>query len=200
MRYNKGRHLKCAALTFFERNCTMKRIIALILCLGMFAAAAAGCGGQAKEPVATGDEAKSKSVSDYKNTYEGLLNYLSAWGYINPLKDNEGVTYTNMTAELIGAKQGRRFTAMNTKNTTIEIYEYDLNKLDATADEVRSSVEKNNTFQNLFDEKVNNVYLTKNGRYMMIYNDTSINDDTKDTDENYKNRQECIDKFLEFDK
>ena len=72
--------------------------------------------------------------------------------------------------------------------------------LDATADEVRSSVEKNNTFQNLFDEKVNNVYLTKNGRYMMIYNDTSINDDTKDTDENYKNRQECIDKFLEFDK
>ena len=177
----------------------MKRIIALILCLGIFAAAAAGCGGSSKEPVATGDEAKNTDVSAYKNTYDDLLNYLSAWGYINPLKDNEGITYSNMTAELIGAKQGRRFTAMHTKNTTIEIYEYDLNKLDATADEVRSSVEKNNTFQNLFDEKVENVYLTKMGRYMMIYNDTSINDDTKDTDDNYKSRQEVIEKFMAFD-
>lgn len=179
----------------------MKRIIALILCVGIFAAAAAGCGGAGQQITATGDEAVNKNVEAYKNTYEDLLTYLSAWGYINPLKENEGKTYNVMTAELIGAKRGKRFTAQHTKDTAIEIYEYDTSdKWDATADEVVSSVEKTNTFQNLFDETVENSYMSKNNKYMMVYTDKTINDDTKDTDDNYVKMQEVIEKFIAFDR
>ena len=98
----------------------MKRIIALLLCVGMFAAVAAGCGG-GQQLTATGDEATNKSAAAYKDTYADLLTYLSAWGYINPLEANKGKSYTEMKAELIGAKQGRRFTAQHTTDTTIKI-------------------------------------------------------------------------------
>lgn len=177
----------------------MKRIIALLLCVGIFAVAAAGCAGGA-QTTATGDEAASTELSAYQNTYEGLLNYLSAWGYINPLEKNENITYNEMRANLIGAKEGRRFIAQHTKDTNIEIYEYDLTNLDATADEVRGSVAETGTFTNLLDETVKNVYLSAKGKYMMIYTDKTINDDTKETDENYQKRQEVIDKFMAFDR
>lgn len=176
----------------------MKKIIALLLCLGMFAAVCAGCGGP--QITATGDEANNKSADAYKDTYDDLLNYLSAWGYINPLEKNKGVTYTEMRADLIGAKQGRRFNAQHTKNATIELYEFDLSKSNATADEVLSSVKADGSFKNLFGDKVDSVYLSSNGKYLMVYNDTSIKDDTKDTDENYTKRQEVIDKFKKFKK
>ena len=177
----------------------MKRIIAFLLCAGMFAAVAAGCGG-AKQPTATGDEAANTSVSAYQNTYTDLLTYLSALGYINPLTENENVTYSVMRADLIGAKRGKRFNAMHTKDTTIEIYEFDPADRNATADEVLGSVRNNGTFKNLFGDEVNNVYLSKNGRYLMIYNDTSIKDDSKDTDENVKKRDEVVEKFTAFDR
>ena len=177
----------------------MKKIIALLLCIGLFAAVAVGCGGQ-KQAVATGDEAKSLKASDYKDNFDGLCTYLSAWGYINPLADNKGVTYTVMNADIIGAKQGRRFTANadKIKDTVIEIYEYDLSKLNDSAKEVRSSVEKDGTFVNLVGETVKNVYLSNNGKYMMIYTDHTIKDDTKETDDNYKMREEVVGKFKTF--
>lgn len=180
----------------------MKRIIALLLCIGMFAAVAAGCGGTGKQEVATGDEAASLNAGDYKDTYDGLCTYLSALGYINPLEDNKGVTYTVMNSELIGAKQGRRFVAKHTKDTSIEIYEYDLDGLKASPDEaaetVRASVAKNGTFVNLIGETVKNVYLSDNGKYLMIYNDTTIKDDTKEDEDNVKARAEVIAKFKAF--
>ena len=199
MRYNIGRHRKTgAALTLFERTIIMKRIIALLLCIGMFAAVAAGCGGTTKEETATGDEAKSLKASDYKDDFNGLCTYLSAYGYINPLEDNKGVTYTVMKAEIIGAKQGRRFTAKKSKDTTIEIYEYDLKKLDDTAKDVIESVKNDGTFINLVGETVDDVYMSNNGKYLMIYNDTTINADTKEDDDNYKTRADIVKKFKAF--
>lgn len=177
----------------------MKKIIALILCVGMLAAVAAGCGG-GKQAEATGDEAANTGVSAYQNTYKDLLTYLSAWGYINPLEKNEGVTYTKMRADLIGAKQGKRFNAIHTKDTTIEIYEFDTAARNATADEVLNEVRSSGTFKNLFGEEVKDVYLSKSGRYLMIYNDTTIKDDSKDTDENVKKRAEVVEKFNAFDR
>ena len=176
----------------------MKRIIALLLCVGMFAAVAAGCGGNTKQETATGDEAVSKNASDYKDNFEGLCTYLSAFGYINPLEDNKGITYTVMNAEIIGAKQGRRFTAKKTKDTTIEIYEYDLAKLNDTAKTVINSVKNDGTFLNLVDETVDDVYMSNNGKYMMIYNDTTITNDTKEEEDNYKMRAEIVEKFKTF--
>ena len=174
----------------------MKKIIALLLCLGIFAAAAAGCGGP--QITATGDEATNKSADAYKDTYDDLLTYLSAWGYINPLEKNKGVTYTEMRADLIGAKQGRRFNAQHAKDVTIELYEFDLSKQNATADEVMTSVKTNGSFKNLFGDSVDGVYLSGKGKYMMVYNDASIKDDTKETDENYTKRQDVIEKFEAF--
>lgn len=176
----------------------MKKIIALLLCIGVFAAVAAGCGGNSKTETATGDEAVSKNASDYKDNFEGLCTYLSAFGYINPLEDNKGVTYTVMKAEIIGAKQGRRFVAKKTKDTTIEIYEYDLSKLNNDAKTVIESVKKDGTFVNLVGETVKNVYLSNNGKYMMIYTDTTINENTKEDEDNYKTRAEVIEKFKTF--
>ena len=182
----------------------MKRIIALLLCIGLFASVAAGCGGSGKQPTATGDEAVSKKATDYKNDFSGLCTYLSALGYINPLEDNKGITYTVMSADIIGAKQGRRFTATHRKDTTIEIYEFDLKKLASTPDEaattVLASVKKDGTFKNLVGETVKNVYLSNKERYMMIYTDTSINGDTKKTDKNYQAREEVVKNFKNFDR
>lgn len=178
----------------------MKRITALLLCLGMFAAVTAGCGGAGKQVTATGDEAVNTNVSAYKNTYKDLLTYLSASGYINPLESNKDITYNEMKANLIGAKRGRRFNAQHAKNATIEIYEYDPANLDETAKKVIESVKTTGTFKNLFDETVFDVFLTAGGRYMLIYNDTSITDDTKDTDDNYQKRQEVVDCFMKFDR
>lgn len=193
---------KVLPLTFCERTNIMKRIIAILLCVGMLAFAAAGCGTNQKPTVATGDEAASLKASDYKNNFTGLCNYLSALGYINPLEDNKGVTYTVMKSEIIGASEGRRFTAQHTEKTTIEIYEFDLAALQSTPDEaatkVIDSVKKDGTFTNLIGETVKNVYLSKNGRFLMIYNDTTITDNSKDSDKNVENRAEVIEKFENF--
>ena len=178
----------------------MKKILELLLCVGMFLFAAAGCGGSQKSVTATGDEAKSLSASAYDDDFKGLCNYLSALGYISPKSENKDVTYSEMKAELIGAKKGsgRRFQAVHTKDTVIELYEYDLKDLNQTADEVRASVEKDGTFVNLIGETVKNVYLSNNKKYLMIYTDNTIDDDTKDTDSNYKSREEVVKKFKEF--
>lgn len=181
----------------------MKRILAIIICAVMFAALAAGCGGSKPSENATGDEAYKdtytlkKNVTEYEDSLKGLCQYFGALGYINPIETDNNKTlglYSNMRGELIGAKEGtgKRFLAKKTKDTTIELYEYDLNNLDAKAKEVRESVQKNNTFVNLVGETVENVYLSNNGKYLMIYND-------KSSDKDEKIMKEIIDKFKTFD-
>ena len=96
-------------MIIFERILIMKRILAFILCAGIFAAVAAGCGGTQKSAVATEDEAyKStytlkKNVNDYDDTLKGLCQYFGALGYINPIDKNQDITYSDMKGELIGA-------------------------------------------------------------------------------------------------
>ena len=194
--------------TTLERILIMKKILAIILCAGMFAAVAAGCGGSKQSEVATNDEAYKatytlkKNVNDYKDDLNGLCEYFGALGYINPIEKNKGLTYSDMKGELIGAKvdTGKRFLAKHTKDTVIELYEYDLKNLNATADEVRASVQKDGTFVNLIGETVKNVYISDNGKYLMIYTDSTISGDTKETDANYKAREEVVKKFKAFHK
>lgn len=177
----------------------MKKIIALLLCLGIFAATATGCLGAGTAPeTATGDEASSLNAADYKDNFDGLCNYLSAHGYINPVDKN---LYVVMEASLIGAAQGKKFNARHVANAVIEIYEYDLSKLDDTAKSVRASVEKNGSFSILDMDEVKNVCLSDSGKYLMIYTDPSINDDNPDKNsDNYKKRAEVIELFKAFKK
>ena len=160
----------------------MKKLCAAILAAVMFAAVASGCfGAGQKAAVATGDEAASQNASDYENNFEGLCNYLASFGYINPVDENADVTFTVMDASLIGAAKGRRFTEQTMKKANIEIYEYSDTK-NATADEV-----------------LKNALLSDNGKYLMVYKDQTIDESKTDAD-NYKLREEIIEKFKEFHK
>lgn len=181
---------------FFERKDKMKKLFAAILAAAMFAVIATGCFGMGqKQAVATGDEAASQKAEDYENDFEGICNYLASFGYINPVRDNVDVTYTVMDASLIGADKGRKFTEQTQKKATIEIYEY-ADQKNATADEVISSVKKDGTFTILELPSVN-AMLSDNGKFLMIYNDKSI-DENKPEDDNYKLREEITEKFKTF--
>ena len=102
-----------------------------------------------------------------------------------------------MDASLIGAAKGRRFTEQTMKKANIEIYEYSDTK-NATADEVLKSVKDNGTFSILELPEVN-ALLSDNGKYLMVYKDQTIDESKTDAD-NYKLREEIIEKFKEFHK
>lgn len=176
----------------------MKKILAALAAAIMISVCTTGCFGMGqKTAVATGDEALSQEAADYENNFEGLCNYLASFGYINPVKDNEDVTYVSMDYEIIGADKGRKFTEQTKKKATIEIYEYTPGSTNATADEVLKSVKDGGKFTIYDLPEVNNVYLSNNGKYMMIYIDKSINEDNTESDE-YKLREDIVTKFKEF--
>ena len=149
----------------------------------------------AKPAVATGDEAKSQNAADYPDTYEGLCNYLASFGYINPLKDNADVTYVVMDYALVGATHGRRYTEQTKKKATIEIYDYSEAR-SATADEILAGIKDKGTFTVLGLPEIKAI-LSNNGKYMMVYNDKSINENNEEQEE-YKLRQEIVEKFKTF--
>ena len=181
----------------------MKRILAALLCAGLIMVFASGCmGGQQVNPedVATGDEASSLDAADYSNDLDGLSKYFSAYGYIN-YKDTSKAT--EMDASLIGAKTGKKFTAVkiddkDVKNITIELYEFNTEEKKSTADEVIASVKSNGTFSILNLPEVK-AYLSDNGKFLMIYTDKGL-DESKTDSENYKWREEVLEKFKSFHK
>ena len=175
----------------------MKKIIAALLAAVVITISASGCmGGMGAKPaVATGDEAKSQNAADYPDTYEGLCNYLASFGYINPLKDNDDVTYVVMDYALVGATHGRRYTEQTKKKATIEIYDYSEAR-SATADEILAGIKDKGTFTVLGLPEVKAI-LSNNGKYMMVYNDKSINENNEEQEE-YKLRQEIVEKFKTF--
>lgn len=181
----------------------MKRVIAALLCAGLIIVFCAGCFGTQQanpEDVATGDEASSLNANDYKNDLEGLSNYFAAYGYVNPKDSTKCV---EMDASLIGAKAGKKYTAVKiddkeVKNITIELYEYDTEKLPATADEVISSVKSSGTFRILELPEVK-ATLSDNGKFLMVYTDKGLDEKKTDSD-NYKWREEVLEKFKGFHK
>lgn len=186
-----------------ERTVFMKRVIAALLCAGLIMVFGSGCFGMPQanpEDVATGDEASSLNANDYKNDLEGLSNYFAAYGYVNPKDKTKCV---EMDASLIGAKAGKKFTAVKiddkeVKNITIELYEFDTEKLPATADEIISSVKSKGTFT-ILDLPDVKATISDNGKFLMIYNDKGL-DESKTESDNYKWREEVLEKFKEFHK
>lgn len=185
-------------IIFFEGIDIMKKFFAAILAAAMIILCAAGCTGVQKPKVATSDEAVSLNAADYNNDFEGLCNYLWANGYINPHKDNKDITYTEMDYALIGAVNGRKFIEQTKKSANIEIYEFDTEKPSKTATEIINSVKTNGTFT-ILDLPEVNAYLSDNGKFLMIYNDKTI-DENKTDSESYKLREEILEKFKEFHK
>ena len=194
-----GDVLQTSPIFFCKGLILMKKIIAALAAALMISVFTTGCFGMGqKTAVATGDEALSQEAADYENNFEGLCNYLASFGYINPVSDNEDVTYVSMDYELVGADKGRKFTEQTKKKATIEIYEFNTDKKNATADEVIKSVKNDGVFK-IYDLPEVKALLSDNGKYMMIYTDKSINEENTESDE-YKLRDEIVTKFKEFHK
>ena len=108
-----------------------------------------------------------------------------------------------MDLSLVGAKAGKKFTAVriddkDVKNITIELYEFNTGENKSTADEIIASVKSNGTFSILNLPEVK-AYLSDNGKFMMIYTDKGLDEKKTDSD-NYKWREEVLEKFKAFHK
>ena len=68
-----------------------------------------------------------------------------------------------------------------------------------TAKEIVKEVKDSNSFTIIEGYPVNAAYLSNNGKYLMIYNDTKIDKDNPKKDSNeYKARENAVEDFLAF--
>ena len=159
----------------------MKKIILAVLC-AIVVLSLSGCfqGGQQYENIDTTQAVDPDSISqtDYPNTLDGLVSYFKALHYLP--KNTEP---TEMLSEVIGAKKGYRYIfTVNGSQTIVELYEYDPAALDENAQRVIGEVKENGSFHLFNKEGVDTdttypAYLSDNGKYMMLYTDTSNNND-----------------------
>ncbi|MCH4238656.1 MAG: hypothetical protein LKF71_00020 [Oscillospiraceae bacterium] len=167
----------------------MKRafIIVAVAVLAAVSCAACGAGDVTASGLAASSSAASSTVSSavseqsassstttvdaakYADNVTGLATYMGACGYV----EGGGL---QLEYQLIGAKNGYRYsTSVNHKATiTVEFYEYDKANLNDTAKKTLDSVKQNGYFT-LFNKNVN-ASLSDNGKYLMIYKDTDTSD------------------------
>lgn len=97
------------------------------------------------------------------------------------LVGNAGVSGTaeTMRGDMIGAKAGVRYKYDHNgkNNVTLELYEFDPDKLDATGEKVLSDVKLTGKFT-VFGQQVSAVP-SRNGKYLMVYKNTADDDDNK---------------------
>lgn len=170
----------------------MKKII--VLCIAAFSTVLlTACGaGDVQGPDSQSSDVstqESKVESDvnqdnYEDNVNGLKKYFEDMGYVSsdPVK---------MSAQFIGAKEGYRYQFKYEKSdVTVELYEYDLDNLNSTANRVIDSVNSNGYF--MMDKTQVDAYMSDNGRYMLIYSDNS-----KD-EANVNRKDEVINNFKTF--
>lgn len=137
-----------------------------------------------------GDAASSEkpklSDADVDDTLDGLCKFLA---------DHGGVSgdAAQMAPEFIGAKSGvqYKFSYEGTNNVVVELYEYDPENLDETAQAVQESVKKDNSFM-VIGQQVTDAYLSDSGKYLMIYKDT------QGGEKNELHKQEIVQAFQSF--
>lgn len=179
----------------------MKKIIALITAGVIAASLLAGCGNDpltagTAAPAATDEsgaaatEQTEKKINreSYDKSLEGLAEYFNDLGYISNEKDKTA----KMEAKLIGAKKGNRY-SYNTAR--VELYVFDTKNPNETADTVIDSVERDGSFT-LYDKKIE-AFLSDNRKYLMIYTDSAIGDDT--SSDAYKTKQAAIKALKDFE-
>lgn len=185
----------------------MKKIISALLMASVIAISAAGCGyndaleqaSKANQQTTSASQSASEQTSKeaekvYKDSFDGLCSYMQDKGYYT-----DKAVKTEMDASFIGAKQGVKYSISN--NLAIELYEYDTTKLNDTAKEIVKEVKESNSFTIIEGYPVNAAYLSDNGKYLMIYNDTKIDKNKPDKNSNeYKVRENAVKDFLAFQK
>lgn len=185
----------------------MKKIISALLMASVIAISAAGCGyndaleqaSKANQQTTSASQSASEQTSKeaekvYKDSFDGLCSYMQDKGYYT-----DKAVKTEMDASFIGAKQGIKYSISN--NLAIELYEYDTAKLNDTAKKIVKEVKESNSFTIIEGYPVNAAYLSDNGKYLMIYNDTKIDKNKPDKNSNeYKARENAVKDFLAFQK
>ncbi len=173
----------------------MKKIIILALAIVM-AGTMAACGmgdvggatssapAQSVASVPTVSKVDAQGMDD---TLAGLEKYLAANSAISG-------NATEMDATFIGAKSGAKyqFDFNGKSNVTVELYEYDTASLNEKAQTVLNDVKSKGTFT-IMSQNVPGV-ISDNGKYLMIYKDTSS------ADQNKAHQTEVTKLFKEFKK
>ena len=156
----------------------MKKILIIALAVVM-AATMAACGmgdvGSASStPAATASsQVASKPSSDsYEDSLLGLEKYLAANSMISG-------SATEMKADFIGADKGAKYVVSfnGTNNVTVELYQFNTDKLSDTAKTVLDSIKKNGTYPIMGQEVAGT--LSNSGKYLMVYKDTVTADTNK---------------------
>ena len=171
----------------------MKKILILALAVAM-AGSLAACGmgdvgGAQPAASSVSSQAVSSAVGsdNMEDSLAGLEKYLAANSAISG-------TPTEMKADFIGAKRGAKylFSYNGKNNVTVELYEFDTGSLSSQATAVLDEVKAKSQFT-IMNQKVPAV-ISDNGKYIMIYKDTS------GSDQNKKHQEDVAKLFKEFKK
>lgn len=158
----------------------MKKILILALAVVMAGTMAAcgmgdvgGASSNTASQAASSQAAVSKpDVASFDDNLVGMEKYLAANSVISG-------DPTEMKADFIGAVKGAKyqFGYNGNNNVTVELYEFDLNKMNDTAKTVQSDVKSKGSFT-IMSQQVPAV-LSDSGKYLMIYKDTATGDQNK---------------------
>lgn len=160
-------------------NKSMKRILAVCLVI-ITALSLTAC---AQAPQSMSETVKIKDM-DKKYGLTQLCTDLNKKEYI----PEEG---TKMEAQVIGASVGYRFTTkVKDSNVTIELYEFDKDKLNEDAQNVFSEIKEKGYFNMLGYQDVP-AELSKNEKYMIIYRDDKAGGDNPEQ-ENKERREDVM--------
>ncbi len=159
----------------------MKKILLFVVSIvaAVSLTACASSSGTSVENINTSDapDASSISADDYDDSLDGLQEYFVALGYIP-----ENSEPTEMMYSVIGAVDGVRYTfTVNSSTVYLELYEYDPDNLNDDATRVISEVKQDGKFYIFSDIETDETYyeafLSDSEKYLMIYTDSSENED-----------------------
>ena len=160
----------------------MKKIVFLFVSLAL-AVSSAACTSSSTTTYETiytssAPEADTVSEDDYEDSLDGLVEYLMALGYIP-----ESSEATEMLSSVIGAEVGVRYVYyVNSSSVVLELYEYDTDNLNEEAVRILNEVKADGEFA-LFEtsdsdeDQIFEAVLSNSEKYLMIYTDSSTNED-----------------------
>lgn len=149
----------------------MKRLTALLLVCILSLFVFAGCTSTASNTETTSTEAteqeNTKTKGKYKDSLEGVAGFMEEKGYIK----TDGAQ--KMQGKYIGAQEGYSYTF---DNTVVEIYRFNLNKLNDTAKEYIDTAGTNGSIT-LYGTLNVEAHLALEGKYMMVFKHVSGDDE-----------------------
>ncbi len=172
----------------------MKKYLFLI-CL-LFTVFLYGCGAgnvgdagymqaQSENELSSSSEENTSSMPEIHSKEAGLDNIVQYFTSMDLIDEN---SKSKVAYEVIGAKNGVKYSATVADSSfTLELYEFETDNLNSTAEKTINSVKNSGSF-NILDTPVNAV-ISDNNKYLLIYGDNS------DNEENIQKRNFVLEEF-----